>query len=65
MNKVLPQNEDVIVALATLYEDSGTYDKSNEQFKQVLALDPKHIDALLGAGHPAENRPCDRSATTS
>ena len=43
-------NDDVQFALAALYKDTGAYDKARKRFAQLLARDPKYIEALLGAG---------------
>ena len=50
LDKVLATNQDVQFALATLYQDSGTYDKARKRFAQLLSRDPKYMEALLGAG---------------
>jgi eukaryotic-like serine/threonine-protein kinase len=50
LDKRLPQNDDVLIALAAVHEDTGAYDKAFERFKQLLGRDPKYIEALLGAG---------------
>jgi eukaryotic-like serine/threonine-protein kinase len=43
-------NDDVTFALAALYKDTGAYDEARKRFAQLLARDPKYIEALLGAG---------------
>ena len=50
LDKRLPQNDDVLIALAAVHEDTGAYDKAFERFKQLLGRDPQYIEALLGAG---------------
>jgi len=50
LDKVLATNDDVQFALATLYKDTGAYDKARTRFAQLVARDPKYIEALLGAG---------------
>ena len=49
LDKMMPGNDEVLYALATLYEDTGAYDKARAGFAQLLSRDPKYIDALLGA----------------
>jgi eukaryotic-like serine/threonine-protein kinase len=49
LDTILPGNDDVQYALATLYEDTGAYDKASKRFGDLLQRDPKYIDALLGA----------------
>ncbi len=43
-------NDEVTFALAALYKDTGAYDEARKRFAQLLARDPKYIEALLGAG---------------
>ncbi len=50
LDKAMPGSEDVVFALADLYEDTGAYDKARTRFAKLLERDPKYIDALLGAG---------------
>jgi len=64
LDKLLPQNDDVLLALGELYEDSGAYDKSRQRFKALLARDPGNLEALVGAGRVEFNagRPNDALA---
>lgn len=48
--KVLPDDVDVHFHLGALYETTGAYDKARVELAKVLAIDPKHVDALLTAG---------------
>ena len=48
--KVSPDDVDVHFHLGGLYESTGSYDKARTEFAKVLAIDPKHVDALLAAG---------------
>ena len=48
--KVLPDDVDVHFHLGGLYETTGAYDKARVELAKVLAIDPKHVDALLAAG---------------
>ncbi len=48
--KVSPDDMDVHFHLGGLYETTGAYDKARVEFAKVLAIDPKHVDALLAAG---------------
>lgn len=48
--KVLPDDTDVRFALGGLYETTGSFDKALNEFRSVLARDPKHIDALFAVG---------------
>ncbi len=50
LEKVSPDNEDVLFNLATLYEDTGAFDLAHERYMKLLARDPKSIDALVGIG---------------
>jgi tetratricopeptide (TPR) repeat protein len=50
LEKVSPDDVDVHFHLGGLYESTGTYDKAREELAKVLAIDPKHVDALLAAG---------------
>src|SRR5262245_56847107 len=48
--KVFPNDSDVHAALAGLYEDTGRYDKSRDEYNKVLGLDPKDLEALAALG---------------
>ena len=48
--KVLPDDPDVQYALARLYVDSGSFDKARVYYQNLLARDPKNLDALLHMG---------------
>jgi tetratricopeptide (TPR) repeat protein len=48
--KVSPEDADVRFHLGQLYESTGVYDKARTELAKVLAIDPKHVDALLTAG---------------
>ena len=50
LEKVSPDDVDVHFHLGGLYESTGAYDKAREELAKVLAIDPKHVDALLAAG---------------
>jgi serine/threonine protein kinase/Tfp pilus assembly protein PilF len=50
LEKVSPDDVDVHFHLGVLYESTGAYDKARVELAKVLALDPKHVDALLAAG---------------
>jgi tetratricopeptide (TPR) repeat protein/predicted Ser/Thr protein kinase len=50
LEKVSPDDVDVHFHLGGLYESTGAYDKARAEFGKVLAIDPKHVDALLAAG---------------
>ncbi|HET8668744.1 MAG TPA: protein kinase, partial [Terriglobales bacterium] len=50
LNKVSPDNADVQLILARLYEDSRETDQARGYYDKVLAHDPKNVDALLGMG---------------
>ncbi len=49
LNKMMPGSDEVLYALASLYEATGAYGKARAGFAQLLSRDPKYIDALLGA----------------
>jgi serine/threonine protein kinase/tetratricopeptide (TPR) repeat protein len=48
--KVAPDDTDVQLALAGLYEENNALDKARERYAQVLSADPKYVSALLGMG---------------
>jgi len=48
--KSMPEDSDVESALASLYTDTGTYDKARAQLTKLLTLDPKNIKALWRMG---------------
>src|SRR5882724_4337383 len=50
LEKVSPEDPDVRVHLAELYESTGAFDKARPELAKVLASDPKHGEALLAAG---------------
>jgi serine/threonine protein kinase/tetratricopeptide (TPR) repeat protein len=50
LEKVSPDDPDVHFHLGELYESTGAYDKARIELGKVLAIDPKHVDALLAAG---------------
>ena len=50
LEKVSPDNEDVLFNLATVYEETGAFDLAHERYMKLLARDPKSIDALVGIG---------------
>jgi eukaryotic-like serine/threonine-protein kinase len=50
LEKVSPDDLDVHFHLGGLYESTGAYDKARVELAKVLAIDPKHVDALLAAG---------------
>jgi serine/threonine protein kinase/tetratricopeptide (TPR) repeat protein len=50
LEKVSPDDVDVHFHLGALYESTGAYDKGRGELAKVLAIDPKHVDALLAAG---------------
>jgi tetratricopeptide (TPR) repeat protein len=49
LEATLPNNDDVIFALATVDAESGAYDKAGTRFDRLVARDPKYTDALIGA----------------
>ncbi len=50
LEKASPDDVDVHFHLGGLYESTGAYDKARVELAKVLAVDPKHVDALLAAG---------------
>jgi tetratricopeptide (TPR) repeat protein len=50
LEKVSPDDLDVHFHLGGLYESTGAYDKARTELAKVLAIDPKHVAALLAAG---------------
>jgi serine/threonine protein kinase/tetratricopeptide (TPR) repeat protein len=53
LDKVLPGSEEVSYELARLYEETGSLDAARSRYEKILADDPRHVDALLGAGRVA------------
>ena len=45
-----PDNHDVQVALASLYQDSGDLVKAREYYQKILSANPKDISAMLDLG---------------
>jgi tetratricopeptide (TPR) repeat protein len=50
LEKASPDDMDVHFHLGGLYESTGAFDKARVELAKVLAIDPKHVDALLAAG---------------
>jgi serine/threonine protein kinase/tetratricopeptide (TPR) repeat protein len=48
--KSMPEDSDVESALASLYTETGNYDKARAQLAKLLALDPKNVKALWRMG---------------
>ncbi len=48
--KVSPDNTEIRLTLAGLYESNGDLSKAQETLQQVLTRDPKYVDALLSMG---------------
>jgi tetratricopeptide (TPR) repeat protein len=48
--KSFPDNQDVLFALGSLYEDAGTLDQARSYYGKVLQADGKNLDALLAMG---------------
>ena len=48
LEAILPNNDDVLLALAALHTEAGAYEKASSRFGKLLEHDPKHIEALLG-----------------
>ena len=48
--KAVPDDADIQYALARLYEESSSFDKSHAYYEKLLARDPKSVDALLHMG---------------
>ena len=48
--KSMPEDSDVESALASLYTETGNYDKARAQLTKLLALDPKNVKALWRMG---------------
>jgi tetratricopeptide (TPR) repeat protein/serine/threonine protein kinase len=48
--KVSPDDPEVQFNLAALYEASGSFDRSRDYYRRVLARDPNYVDALFAAG---------------
>jgi serine/threonine protein kinase/Tfp pilus assembly protein PilF len=45
-----PDDSEIQLALAGLYEDTGVVDKARVHYSKVLSGDPKNVDALLASG---------------
>jgi tetratricopeptide (TPR) repeat protein len=50
LEKASPGDVDVHYNLGAMYESTGDYDKARAELAKVLAMDPKHVGALLAAG---------------
>ena len=50
IDKLSPDNADLLFALADLYEKSSAFDKARDEYAKVLTLDPKRVDGLLAIG---------------
>ncbi|MCU1296133.1 MAG: Serine/threonine-protein kinase PknB [Acidobacteriaceae bacterium] len=48
--KALPEDSDVQFALAGLYTTLGSFDKARASYDELLARDPKYVEALYGRG---------------
>ncbi len=48
--KVSPDNSDVKLALAKLYEDSGDLAKARDYYQKILSANPKDVEAILDIG---------------
>ncbi|OLE21179.1 MAG: hypothetical protein AUI36_34495 [Cyanobacteria bacterium 13_1_40CM_2_61_4] len=46
--KALPEDSDVQLALAGLYQAAGSSDKARECYGKLLSRDPKYVEALIG-----------------
>lgn len=49
----LPPNAELLLRVAGLFRQAGDYQRALEQYRQVLALQPRNDDALAGAGQAA------------
>jgi serine/threonine protein kinase/tetratricopeptide (TPR) repeat protein len=45
-----PDDPEIQLELARLYEDTGVIDKARDHYSKVLSGDPKNVDALLASG---------------
>ncbi len=50
LEKSFPDNQDVLFALGSLYEDAGDFDKARAYYGKVLQADGKNLDTLLAIG---------------
>src|SRR5208282_4689364 len=50
LEKSFPDNQDVLFALGSLYEDAGNFDKARAYYGKVLQGDSKNLDTLLAMG---------------
>ena len=48
--KVSPDDLDIQISLAKLYEDTSAFDQAHDHYVRVLERDPKHVEALLAVG---------------
>ena len=63
--QVLPNDSDVHLALAGIYDETGKYDKAREEYNKVLKLDPKRLEALINIGRVEIRRKNPRGALDS
>jgi tetratricopeptide (TPR) repeat protein len=54
--KISPENSDVRVQLAKLYEVTGAFDKARDEYAAILARDPKYLDVLHAMGRVEDQR---------
>jgi len=45
-----PDDPEIQLALASLYEDTGVFDKARNHYTKALAGDPKNVNALIAMG---------------
>ena len=45
-----PDDPEIQFALASLYEDTGVFDKARDHYAKALAGDPKNVNALIAMG---------------
>jgi tetratricopeptide (TPR) repeat protein len=48
--QVLPNDSDIHLALAGIYDETGKYDQARDEYDTVLKLDPKRLEALINIG---------------
>jgi eukaryotic-like serine/threonine-protein kinase len=51
--KVSPEDPDVRMNLASLYESVGSFDSALDQYRKVLARDPNYVEAMRFGKRPA------------
>lgn len=50
-NRIEPTNTNVLYGIGMFYQETGNYNKAEETYKQLLDINPNHIDAWHNRGY--------------